>query len=101
MPVWDVHFSPEAIDELQRAITYYEGLRAGLGIEFMIEFEKQIQQISINPYTRAVRYLEVRFALVNRFPYAIHYVIREAANTIVVQTILSTFRNPEEHWIER
>jgi len=101
MPVWDVQFSPEAIEELQTIITYYDSLRAGLGIEFMIEFEKQIQQISANPFTRAIRYLEVRFALIDRFPYAIHYVIRESKQVIVVQTVLSTFKDPHEHWKER
>lgn len=101
MPLWQVQFSTEAIEELQLVTTYYESLQTGLGIEFMIEFEKQIHQISANPYTRAIRYLEVRFALLHRFPYAIHFVIREKTNAVIVQTVLSTLKNPDEHWKQR
>jgi ParE-like toxin of type II ParDE toxin-antitoxin system len=98
---WSVQFTPEAIEELQRAIDYYDDQRLGLGIDFMIEFEKQIQQLILNPLSRAVRYLNVRFALIERFPYAIHFVVNEDRHTIIVQTVLSTFRNPDEHWIKR
>ncbi len=101
MPAWSVQFSIEAIDELQQAIQYYNVQRTSLGIEFMIQFEKQIQLLTLNPFTRAVRYLNVRFALLNRFPYAIHYVIKEETHTVIVQTVLSTFKNPETNWKER
>ena len=101
MSPWSVEFSLEAIDELQQAIDYYALQRAGLEFEFMMEFEKQIELITLNPFTRAVRYLTVRFALINRFPYAIHYVINESRHSIIVQTVLSTFKNPETNWKER
>jgi hypothetical protein len=101
MAVWSVQFSPEATIELQHAIEYYEQLVDGLGFEFKDEFEKQIRQISVNPFTRAIRYLNVRFAVVERFPYAIHYIIKENTKTIVIQTVLSTFRNPDEYWKKR
>ncbi len=96
-----VQFSLEAIDELQQAIDYYNLQRTSLGIEFMLEFEAQIERISINPFTRAVRYLNVRFALLERFPYAIHYIVKEDTATIIVQTALSTFKDPDTHWKER
>ena len=98
---WLIHFSPEAIYELQQAIEYYNLQRDGLGYEFIIAFETQIQQLSANPFTRAVRYLNVRLALIDRFPYAIHYIIKEESKTIIVQTVLSTFKNPDTNWKER
>ncbi len=67
----------------------------------MIEFENQIQRLSTNPFTHSVRYLHVRLALVNRFPYAIHYVIKESEHAIIVQTVLSTFKDPGTNWKER
>ncbi len=94
MALWSIQFSPEAIEELQNALNYYNYQRDGLEIEFMIEFEKQIEQIQLNPFTRAIRYLNVRFAIINRFPYAIHYTIKENTQTIIVQTVLSTFKDP-------
>ena len=99
MPVvWFVQFTPEAIEELQKAIDYYNDQKAGLGIEFMIEFEDQIQLLMLNPFTHAIRYLHVRFAVVHRFPYAIHYIIKEDIRSVIVQTVLSTFKNPETNW---
>jgi hypothetical protein len=103
MPVssWSVQFSPEAVDELQQAIAYYDAQKEGLGREFMSLFEIQIQQLILNPFTRSIRYLNVRLALIDRFPYAIHYVIKEDLKTIIVQTVLSTFKNPATYCKER
>ena len=101
MQLWSVKFSLEAIDELQQAINYYNFQKTSLGIEFMIEFENQIQRLSSNPFTHSVRYLSVRMALVNRFPYAIHYVIEETEHTIIIQTVLSTFKDPYTNWKAR
>ncbi len=101
MHQWEVKFSPEANKELQSAIDYYNLQQPGLGLDFLLEFDKQIDHISFYPYARAIRYLNVRFALINKFPYGIHYTIKENINIIIVQTVLSTFRNPEEHWKER
>ncbi len=101
MHQWEVKFSPEANKELQSAIDYYNLQQPGLGLDFLLEFDNQIEHISFYPYACAIRYLNVRFALINRFPYAIHYTIKENINTIIVQTVISAFRNPEEHWKER
>ena len=34
------------------------------------------------PFTRAIRYLNVRIAIINRFPYAIHFIIKEEDNLV-------------------
>ena len=101
MATWTVQFSREAIAELMNAIEYYDLQNIGLGEEFKAEFEKQIRQITVNPFTRAVRNLNVRFALTDRFPYAIHYTIKEDTGMVIVQTVLSTYKNPDVHWKQR
>lgn len=93
MVVWKVQFTTEAITELQAAIDYYQEIKDHLGIEFMFEFDTQIQKISRNPFSRSIRYLNVRFAVLNRFPYAIHYTINEVTHNIIVQTVLCTSRD--------
>lgn len=89
--MWSIRFTNEAICELDNTIENYEGLIGGLGDEF--RFEKQIQLLMQNPYTHAIRYLNIRFVLLERFPYAIHYTIKE--NIIIIYTVLSTFKDPE------
>lgn len=101
MDSWNVYFSEETVFELQSAISYYESCAPGLGTRFMVAFEQQIERISLNPYSRAVRYYEVRLAIVDNFPYAIHYVIREKAKMIVIQTVVSMHRNPDDTWKQR
>ena len=101
MDRWTVFFSEEALNELQSAVSYYESCMSGLGVRFMVAFEQQIARLSSNPYSRAVRYLEVRLAVLENFPYAIHYVIRENTRKVIVQTVLSMHRDPKDTWKQR
>ncbi len=98
LPVYDVRFSPEIALHLQIAIDYYEQLSPGLGEKFLLEFETQILGISQNPHSRAIRYDDVRFALIDRFHYAIHYFIKDQQRAVIAFALYSTYTNPETHW---
>lgn len=54
-----------------------------------------------NPLSRSIRYDDVRFALLERFPYAAHYTIDKPTHTICIQAVLSDYQNPETHWKKR
>ena len=45
MHQWEVKLSPEANKELQSAIDYYNLQQPGLGLDFLLEFDKQIDHI--------------------------------------------------------
>jgi ParE toxin of type II toxin-antitoxin system, parDE len=42
-------FHPDAVDELNDAIEYYEDFEQGLGVQFIYEIDKSIQLLESHP----------------------------------------------------
>jgi plasmid stabilization system protein ParE len=95
-----LELAPEALDELDEAVGWYERTYAGRGTRFFAAVERAIEQILRRPLsyppflgTRA------RAALVSRFPYRIVYDLR-AKNTVRIIAFAHTKRRPG-HWRRR
>lgn len=101
MKSYKLKVTPEALQEIQKAIDYYNDCRKGLGKAFYLDLQKQFTQIKKNPFSRSVRYDDVRFAMLDRFPYGAHFNINETSRTICIQAVLSHFRDPDTHWKKR
>ena len=56
--------------------------------------EEKLVSVVENPLHYQIRYRKIRFALVKRFPYAIHFTVEE--DKIYVLAVLSTHGNPHE-----
>ena len=98
MKHFTVVVTPRAIKEMQKTMEYYNGLQAGLGRRFHQDYKTQITSLKHNPFARAIRYADIRFAVFDNFPYAIHYNIED--NQVIILAVLSIFQNPETFWIE-
>ena len=61
-PKYKLKFTPEAAQELQEAINYYNDQKAGLGKRLYEDIKSQVTLISINPFLKSIRYDDVRFA---------------------------------------
>ena len=59
---------PEAEADLLNARAWYERQRAGLGAEFLLCVEEEIERIGRTPEMYAVIYRDVRRALTRRLP---------------------------------
>ncbi len=68
-----LRFSPIIVDDLERAIAYYEGVSISVANRFRDEVGVVFKWIRQNPNAAAVFYRDVRFALVGKFPYAVYY----------------------------
>jgi len=68
-----VEYHPAVETELREIIQHYNNCCAGLGNEFLNEFERQVLNIASNP----LQWLEVehgvRRALLRRFPYVVYF----------------------------
>lgn len=93
--VFKTKFTPEAIQELQEAINYYNSQKAGLGKKFYLDIKNQINLICSNPFLKSIRYDDVRFALADKFPYAIHYTIVKEKNIIIIHAVFSNHQDPD------
>ena len=85
-------FRPLAKAELDEAIHWYEKQKAGLGLDLRVAVEQMLIRMADAPERfRAVRG-EVRRALLQRFPYAIHFLPEPKA--IIVVAVFHTKRDP-------
>jgi plasmid stabilization system protein ParE len=67
----------------------------GLGIKFTSEVREKVRFIKQNPLASNIRYDEVRTAVLNIFPYMIHYTVEEPEKIVIVSAVFHTSRDPE------
>ena len=78
--------------ELNDAANFYNYEEPNLGIIFLDEVEKAIEQISLHPQSSPLINVAVRCKLLRRFPYSILYSIKP--NEIRILAIASQKRRP-------
>ena len=77
-----VRFAPEVPDELAEVVVWYEGKRQGLGGEFLEGIQAILPLIGSRPRSfprlqDVSANLEIRRALLARFPYALVFLVQE------------------------
>lgn len=77
---------------------YYNKINLFLGKRFKHSFKKSFQSLQIAPSFQ-IRYKEIHCLPIEIFPYMIHYSIDEKNNTVYIHAVLSTYTNPENHWL--
>jgi hypothetical protein len=76
-------FHPEAEEESNLAIDYYENINPGLGLDFALEVYTTIQRTVEFPKAWVVLEGEIRRSLVRRFPYGVLYSVEQSGIFIV------------------
>ncbi|MCD4681595.1 MAG: type II toxin-antitoxin system RelE/ParE family toxin [Bacteroidales bacterium] len=61
----------------------------------MTQVREKVQFLQRNPKAHNIRYENVRTAVLNVFPFMIHYSIDEKNQIVVVLAVLHTSRNPD------
>jgi plasmid stabilization system protein ParE len=84
---------PAAIADILEARNWYETKRGGLGDDFRLCVERQIEAIQRHPELYPFAFGPYRRALVKRFPYGIFY--EQTTDAIVVYSVFHCSRNPE------
>jgi plasmid stabilization system protein ParE len=91
-------FVPAVFDDLDEAITWYEGRRLGLGREWFASVNECLTAITKSPLVYPIIFGPCRRALVHRFPYAIFYEVLDGR--VVVYAIMHTSVHPRK-WRKR
>lgn len=92
--MFKVIISPLAKQNIAEAAKWYNSQQHNLGKRFTKKVNSHIAYIRKNPMAAAVRYDDVRTAVLEVFPYLIHFLVDEEQRTIVVLTVLHSSRNP-------
>lgn len=91
-PPLPIRLLPEARDELDAAVDWYEQQRPGLGTVYLNRVREVFARIAANPQLHATVYQDVRKAMVQKFPYAVLY--KEETGGVVVIAVFHTARDP-------
>jgi hypothetical protein len=89
---------PEAYEELEHAVLWYEERQAGLGNSFLAEFKHTLQCILDAPERSRILRRADRKLNFHRFPYAIVYTIR--GEVLFIKAVMHLHRRPF-YWIRR
>ncbi len=95
MKLW---YHPRARIELNETADYYEGLRSGLGLEFLEEVQLTIRRILDLPFAWQRMSMNTRRCLMNRFPFGLIYQVK--ADEVRIVAIAHQKRKPG-YWRDR
>ncbi len=79
---------PVAKQDIAEAARWYNSKREKLGKRFTLHVRQKINLLKQNPYVSANRYDEVRTAVLDVFPFMIHYIIDERQKLTVIVAVL-------------
>lgn len=85
---------PFAKQDIKDAADWYNTRQKGLGRRFTSEVNSKVNTLKSDPYICPIRYDNLRTAVLDVFPFMIHYIISETEHIIVITAILHTSRNP-------
>ncbi len=79
--------------ELAEAVDWYEGQVAGLGDDFISEFDATLARLLENPFQYQVIEDDIRRASLHRFPYGIMYSVSD--DELLILTCFDGRRDPQ------
>ncbi len=83
-----------AKQDIKGAANWYNSKQQGLGNRFTTVIREKVDFLKREPLAVATRYDEIKTAVIDTFPFMIHYAIHKAENSIVILAVLHTSRNP-------
>jgi mRNA-degrading endonuclease RelE of RelBE toxin-antitoxin system len=89
-----IRIEPEAGEDIQEGIDWYNEQQTGLGKEFHAAVKAHIKKLQTNPFYQ-VRYDNVHCLPLKKYPYMIHFTINEESRVVVVHAVLNTSRDPK------
>eukprot|EP01132_Coremiostelium_polycephalum_P000320 gene320-411_t len=75
---FSILLSPEAYQDIQEGINYYNEQEGQQGFAFYQEVEKAFERLMVNPFFQ-IRYDSVRCFHVRQFPYMVHFTMSRVA----------------------
>jgi len=71
-----IKIEPEAREDIQAAIEWYNEQESGLGKQFHAAVKVNLDKLRFNPYYQ-LRYENVRCLPMKKYPYMIHFTVEE------------------------
>jgi plasmid stabilization system protein ParE len=91
---------PLAKQDIKEAAHWYNKRQPGLGRRFTQHVRQKVNFIRQTPKAVSVRYDNVRTAVLDVFPYMVHFVQDEENQLVIISAVLHTAQDPE-NWHKR
>lgn len=98
--MYQIIILPLAKSDIKEAALWYNKQRQGLGKRFTQQVRSKVKTIKVNPHAYRIRYNNVHTAIVDRFPFMIHFIIEEEQKIVIISAVLHTSQNPDK-WTTR
>lgn len=85
----------EAIEDFKMVFKYYEKINPKLAKKFHSAVNTSFSDLKRNPFYQ-IRYDEFRMKSVKKFPYIVHYIIKEVDKTVSIYGIRNSSQNPDD-----
>ncbi|OYU85452.1 MAG: hypothetical protein CFE24_01840 [Flavobacterium sp. BFFFF2] len=86
--------------DLQEAMDFLKSRRKGLELRFIADYKNCLRILGTNPFFD-VRYNEIRCLPLQVFKYLIRFKVDEENKTVIVITVISTYRDPKTSWLQK
>jgi plasmid stabilization system protein ParE len=96
--MYKVDILPLANQDIKEAAKWYNQRQSGLGKRFTNHVRQKVRFISQNPKAVAIHYNDIRTAVLDVFPYMIHFAINEETKAIIIFAVLSTHQD-SDMWV--
>jgi uncharacterized glyoxalase superfamily protein PhnB len=90
-----VEYNPDFFNDFAQAVDWYNEKQSGLGDRLLNNVRKQTEKLSTSALHFAVKYDDVRCMYIEKFPYLVHYRVNELTQTVKVEALFHTSRNPK------
>lgn len=97
-PVANIIFHPEAQDEYEKALQWYQARSSRASARFEAEMERILKLITLNPESFPAYDDDHRFVVLRRYPYFLVYQVQ--ADRIEVVAVAQAGRRPG-YWLGR
>lgn len=91
---------PLAKQDVSEAAKWYNSKQRDLGKLFSQQVRNKVLLIRQNPEISSVRYDDVRTAVLDVFPFLIHYTVDDINQTVIISAVFHTSLNPDK-WVDR
>ena len=95
MSNYRIRLSQSARKDIVSAKKYYNEISRALGLRFATAANDKRLQIQAEPFAYTNRYKNVRFAILETFPFAFHFIIEEEKKEIIIIGLFHEKMNPE------
>jgi toxin ParE1/3/4 len=84
--------TPPAFSDIENGIDYYDTQQNMLGKKFSLKVNATLKKIKLYPLSASFAYDDVRYKVVDKFPYVILYAVQD--NIVAILRVFNTYQRP-------